>query len=410
MSTDDGLGRRNYDRFITLLVEKSLVDEPIKALLPNAEAIDPFKIPVGNVIEVAANSPLVSELLHRAPVTAIAVMDLSELHINAANVTSVMDKLKSIVPEVMASKEPFTLGLGDQEHWEANLVNGRFSIIRTKTQNKPKMTGATNHQLHKQGLQKGARSSGLAPDGGDSTRTSFLSSALAEPEPSYSYSMVAMSEASGQLMSEYGSLIEASCQTAGQIASHPSTQILQSHLTRNNNRILQQIGELMGWNFPCQVDASSVFHNKAEFSAPLMAVPTHTQINNSVTMVGETVRFFNGAIDMLQSGGLESAFVDLGLDVGMAQFSVPIRHVALALPISVRREPIGRTFASTAKPIGNLIGADQGALMFKQGYYQKPTEEFISQCQKLAGNTDELMVAPCIFTSLLTIVGEQYGR
>jgi len=39
-----GLGRRAYERFISTLEQKGMVESPVLQLLPNAEAIDPFKV------------------------------------------------------------------------------------------------------------------------------------------------------------------------------------------------------------------------------------------------------------------------------------------------------------------------------------------------------------------------------
>lgn len=165
------------------------------------------------------------------------------------------------------------------------------------------------------------------------------------------------------------------------------------------------------------MDSSSTFYNQAEYSAPLLAVPTHTQLNNTIKLMESLVdsnltnivRIYNGAIDMLPSAGeLRSAFVDLGPDVGIAQFTAPVRRAALALPVSVRREAAGRKFDTLNPNLGTFVGSTASP-MFKQGYYQKPTEEFMETCQKLAGNTDEISVDPCIFTPVLNIVGEWYG-
>lgn len=115
---------------------------------------------------------------------------------------------------------------------------------------------------------------------------------------------------------------------------------------------------------------------------------------------------------MLQSGGLNQAFVDLGPEIGMAQFTVPVRRECLALPVGVRREAIGREFVAKAQPISNVAtfaGANVASSpQFKQGYYQKASEEFLNACQQLCSANTELAVDPCIFTPIFTIVGKDY--
>lgn len=236
---NSGLGRRTYDRFASLVLEKGMVDEPFKAILPNAEAIDPFKVPMGNVLELPANAPLVSELLHRPPVSAISFIELKDSQVNTGNLASITEKLKALAPEFLSSKETFSLLTGDNVHWEADLVSGRLSVFRTR--HVVEKHNQYNRNLHNQAHRKGAK------------QPSYLQSALMEAQPTYSYALVAISEVSPKLMEEYTYLIEATCQNVGQMADHPATKSIQSFLVRNNNRLLYQIGEKMGWSFPCQV-------------------------------------------------------------------------------------------------------------------------------------------------------------
>lgn len=364
-------GRRSFDQYVHTLKELGGVATPVVDVLPTVEAIHPFRPPSGIVAEVSADAAIASLLTNRHPLTAVHMLELPNVS------SSVAAKLETLAPTLLAkSAGAFTLQAGDSAHWESDLVSGKVTLVRT-----------------------------------EHTSPVDISSLFSKPKTDFRHSLVATVEASPALMEEYASIIRRDCVTAGQMVQHSATKRLESSITRATNRMLYQIAEGLDLAVPAAVDRASVFHQSSEFTAPLMAIPTSAQLNNTVafTADGTRVRLFNNAVDLHQSAGLRRVVIDLGPQLGFAQFETNLAAASLALPVGVRREvTITNSAAATATPTTKLPGVigltEDTAALFSSSYYAKPSEELISGCMQRCGSTQ----VPIIHTPVLTLVGAEF--
>lgn len=398
--------KRNYEKFLALINSKAQVEQPLRTILQNAEALDFFKIPTGNVLTVAISAPLVGELVNRQPFEAVAVW---ELPANNYTEASLKESLQTYYDQQMnlAKDLPmFSLTNFDADHWEASIKNATISVMRVK--------GKANWSGH--ALKNGVSTAITSKP----SSSSFLEASLKHDVPNYSYALVVSSVVEPELMNEYVGMMEKSCQTVGEMARHPTTLALQNYIQRNTNRIMLSVAEHMKWDIPVQVDSASCYSSKhqADYAAPLMARPDHLQLNNGIVLEKDVVHLFNGAIQIAQPN-LKYAVVNLGYNVGMGMFTLAADydHASVAaMPTSVRRQALdayqGSKIASAA-PIVNIksfIGQNLDSIRFREGFYEPVNDQFLATCQKQAGQSSvnldlSASGAPMILAPVVTVVG-----
>ena len=130
--------RRNYEQFVSTIVARSDTASPLRQILPNAEALDVFKVPVGNVLELAASSNLVSELITRQPFESAALVELSPSDVAnfVGRETAIQEQFKSFFDRQVAIEAGFmpkySLKELDEQHWEATFETANISLMRAK--------------------------------------------------------------------------------------------------------------------------------------------------------------------------------------------------------------------------------------------------------------------------------------
>jgi len=130
--------RRNYEQFVSTIVARANTDSPLRQLLPNAEALDVFKVPTGNVLEISVDSNLVSELVTRQPFESVAMVELSPADV--ANFMGreavVQEQFKTFFDRQVAMEAGFmpkySLKELDTQHWEATFETANISLMRVK--------------------------------------------------------------------------------------------------------------------------------------------------------------------------------------------------------------------------------------------------------------------------------------
>ena len=289
----------------------------------NAQAHSPFSFPQGVTLTMNASEPLFVDMLNRAPVSALAVVEIKTSHEKEwFRASEQWQALRA--PLLQYSDLPIAdVANPDGDHWEAELGDhGWVGIYRAKIAASGTKRSQYAHYL------VGRAAAGLLN------------------EQYYQWS---------KRMAKEGKM------TVGELAQHPNTHKLEEVSKRNVLRLLYNVSRSMGVEVEAQFDRNSYYHGQPSYQAPLMAVPLHLQLSNTMrytpgnTRTEPTVRLHSGTSDVSQ---LRTGLVMLGPHDGVAAF--PLRaEGAATFPVGVRKNlTAANTHVQVAAPSNYITPHD----------------------------------------------------